>query len=210
MVNNLPVVHHLCWCCNCPWGSEYSKDLSSFSHTVHRVLSALSSADPARVNCLSKQVAGRGDWEKESKTWKMSPSGMCLKRLGGDWFVLNHRLDMKVLTFDRSKIVVRCSTTKEMDSEARWYMVYLIYMIPKAWEKTLPRNLKSYGLGSRFKYLDGPCSVIDRRKPATTYRKYVLSQGKMSFQDDWNNLFIYHFLIATYRHISEAIAISEP
>ena len=66
-----------------PWGSEYSKDLSSFSHTVHRVLSALSSADPARVNCLSKQVAGRGDWEKESKTWKMSPSGMCLKRLGG-------------------------------------------------------------------------------------------------------------------------------
>ena len=66
-----------------PWGSEYSKDLSSFSHTVHRVLSALSSADPARVNCLSKQVAGRGDWEKESKTWKMSPSGMCLKRLRG-------------------------------------------------------------------------------------------------------------------------------
>ena len=49
-----------------PWGSEYSKDLSSFSHTVHRVLSALSSADPARVNCLSKQVAGRGDFGRRS------------------------------------------------------------------------------------------------------------------------------------------------
>ena len=141
--SNLPFVLLLCHF----WGSEYSKDLSSFSHTVHRVLSALSSADPARVNCLSKQVAGRGDWEKESKTWKMSPSGMCLKRFGGDWFVLDNRLDMKVLTLDRSKIVVRCSTNKEMDSEGRWYMTYLIYMIPKAWEKQSLETWNLMGLG---------------------------------------------------------------
>lgn len=100
-----------------------------------------------------RSCAGQLPLETSSRTWgfgrRSRKPGKCLQVVcvWGDWFVLNHRLDMKVLTVDRSKIVVRCSTTKEMDSEARWYTTYLIYMIPKAWEKQSLETWNLMGLG---------------------------------------------------------------